>query len=313
MGNVRVLVTGGAGFLGRHLVQTLLTEMDVLSVDRTHDLAPPGLCPGRLHAAACDLLDAAELARLCRAHPLEVIYHLAGTLALPAERNPAMACRVNIEGTANLLEAARLAGARQVVFASSIAVYGAGAEGPITESAPLRPELVYGVTKVAGELLGSRYVGTCGLDFRALRLPSVIGPGRGGESVTGNYSRLVEAARRGEPFEVHLPPETCLPLVYVKDAVAALRALAAAPRARLRQPAYHVTGFAPPLSLGALADAVSRHRPGAVVTFRPDPAAAERVHGLARLRLDDGAARADWDWAPRFDADTMVADFLAGG
>ncbi len=227
MGGARVLVTGGAGFLGRHLVRTLLTETEVLSIDPAHGPAPPGSPPERFHAAACDLLDAAELARLCRAYPLEVVYHLAAVLALPAERDPAMACRVNVEGTANLLEAARLAGVRQVVFASSIAVYGSGAEGPITEAAPLRPELVYGVTKAAGELLGGRYAAACGLDFRALRLPSVIGPGRGGESVTGNYSRLVEAARAGEPFEVHLPPETCLPLVYVKDAVAALRALAA--------------------------------------------------------------------------------------
>jgi len=304
------MVTGAAGFLGRHLAEALLTEGDVIGVDRIAPRTPGTAGRGRFDFVECDLRDAARVTEVCRRDRFDIIFHLAGVLALPAEEDPVAACQANVQGTLHLLEAARRAGIGRVVFASSIAVYGQ-VGGRITEDAPLRPRLMYGVTKVAGEALGGYYTTRHGLDFRALRLPSVLGPGRGGESLTGNYSRLVEAAATGRPFEVPLPPEVALPLVYVKDSVAALRALGAAPRERLRRTAYHLNGFAPPLTLGALADAVRRRLPGTALTFRPDPAVEARVRDLAGLELDDAAARDDWGWTPRFDADLMVADFLA--
>jgi nucleoside-diphosphate-sugar epimerase len=317
----RVLVTGGAGFLGRHLVRALAGEAEVVSAD----LAAPagGSAPAaagdpgvprrpapRVTEVACDVRDGAAVAALVGEARPATVFHLAAVLALPAEADPVLACRVNVEGTLHVLEAARRAGVGRVVLASSVAVYGS-TTGRLTEDAPLRPVLAYGATKVAAEALGAYVAARHGLDVRALRLPSLLGPGRGAESLTGNYSRLVVAAAAGEPFVAPLPPETCLPLAWVGDAVRALRALAAAPAARLGRAAYHVAGFAPPLSLGALADAVRRRRPGAALAFRPDPAVAARVGPLATLDLDDAAARADWGWAPRRDVDGMVAEFLA--
>lgn len=283
----RALVTGGSGFLGRRLAEALAAADDHVS---SLDLAGPA---GTLVA---DLRDADATRKALAAVAPEVVYHLAAVLALPAETDPAHACAVNVQGTVHLLEAARRLGVERVVLASSVAVHD--------------PRLAYGATKVAAEAFARYYAEARGLDVRVLRLPSVVGAGRTGESLTGNLSRLVVAAARGEAFEAPLPPETRLPVLYDKDAALALRALGDATRARLDRTTYEVGGLEPAPSLGDLAEAVRRLLPGARIGFRPDPAVVARAREVAALRIDGRPFESATGFRPAFGLEAMVEDML---
>jgi len=292
---MRTLVTGGAGFLGAALVRALRDAGDDVIA---FDLAPVDGVRGDL-ASWVDVTRAIEAARPDR------IFHCGALLSAIAEADVPRAVRTNADGTFNVLEAARLMGVRQVVFTSTVATYGEGAGDPVSEGAAQRPATIYGVTKVYGERLGEYYASRYGLDFRGVRLPSVVGPGRGATGVSAYSSLMIEEPARGRPYTVPLEQRSAMPILYLDDGVRALLDLSAA--ARPPRHVYNIAGISP--TAAEIAEAVRAAVPAAQIDFDPD-AASQVVLDSWPVAIDDSSARAEWGWTHDRDLQGLVDTFV---
>lgn len=296
---MKIVLTGAAGQIGLELVAALRAA--------GHRVVPTDLNPPDDSWCAVDVTDAGAVHALIDRERPEVVYHLAAILSAKGEANPQLTYRVNQDGTYHLLEACRLSGVRQLIFTSSIAVYGPGVADPTPDDVALAPTTLYGVTKVSGELLGAWYARKYGLDFRGVRFPGLISaslPGGG----TSDYALFmyVDGVRRGG-YEAFCRGDTRIPLMYLDDGVRALIELSAAPRERLQRHIYNVAAFSP--RADEIAASVTRAVPGVQIDFAPDPAR-QAILDSWPCALDDGAARRDWDWQPRFDLEAMTADLV---
>jgi nucleoside-diphosphate-sugar epimerase len=308
-----VLITGGTGFIGAEIARQLVAhgvpEIFVLhrrsNIERLVDIAE------RLNFVQGDLADVGQMTAVIAERQPEVIYHLGAVLTGPGEANPQAAIQTNVVGMVGLLEAARLHGVRQVLFASSIGSYGADIqEKMLTDVTLQRPFTIYGITKVFGEQLGAYYKRKYGLDFRGLRYPSIVGPGVKTPSIVQFTSWVIEECARGNPFTMTVTPETAVPLMYYKDAAQAMIQLGLAPLENIKTVNYLVDGLKPAPTAGQWADSVRRAIPGAAIDFAPDWELQGILDQLLRP-VDDGRARAEWGWQPAYDQAAIVADFLA--
>lgn len=188
---MRVVVTGGAGFLGSHVADHLKSAGHEVIV---YDLAPTD----RHKSIVGDLLNAETLAAACTG--VDAICHLGavGDVYLAAEK-PALAASANVVGTANVCAAALGAGVRRVVAASTWEVYGEPQYQPIDERHPCDPDHPYSITKLAGERIARAYSHLRGLDVIALRLGTAYGTRMRSNSV---FSIFIDRALRGEPITI---------------------------------------------------------------------------------------------------------------
>ena len=174
-----VFVTGAAGFLGQSLINTLIDQgREVLGFDYTSPKDEVlARWKGKAEFHQGDIRDTKLIADLVTASgTVDPILHLAGILTAGCDRDPQSAIGINIGGTTNVLEAALKNGKRQVIFTSTLGVYGKGLPQPVTEDMPIEPDGWYGLTKLAAEQIGLLYVRRYGLDFRAVRFAAVTGP-----------------------------------------------------------------------------------------------------------------------------------------
>jgi UDP-glucuronate 4-epimerase len=229
-----VLVTGGAGFIGSHLVGRLLGEgvWRVFVVDDFNDFYDPALkrrnvapYEGRedfsLHEA--DIRDRAALKRIFGETSFDVIVHLAARAGVrPSLAEPVLYAETNIAGTLNLLELARSSGVRQFVFGSSSSVYGENEKVPFAEDDPVsEPISPYAATKAAGELLCHTYSHLWGLRCVCLRFFTVYGARQRPDLAIHKFARLISA---GEPVPVFGDGTTRRDYTYVDDIIAGVRA-----------------------------------------------------------------------------------------
>ncbi len=306
-----VLITGGSGLIGSTLARMLASDGEqVFVLDRA---AAPArfsgiesnvtLIRGELGTFS-HVLDAVK-----RARPA-VIYHLGAMLSIPANDDPATAFSTNVQGTFHVLEAARLLEVERVRFTSTMATFGIDIEGPsIGDRTLQRPTTLYGTTKVFGELLGRFYATRYGLDFRAVRYPSVVGPGATVPHVSIYNAWAVENAVRGEPYTIFVEPAVRCAVLYFKDAARSLVALDAAPRETAKTRCYTLAGITPVPSAGELASAIKARYPSARLEFKPDPFAMDFHRSLQGLDYDESRARSELGWKPEFSLDGMIADF----
>ena len=192
----RILVTGGSGFIGRHVVSKLRASGAAV---RILDLRPHK--DSSVDIVIGDIADP-ESVRAAFSGGIDAIVHLAGlTSVLRSVECPEPTYRTNVTGTQTLLEAARSTSVSAFVFASSNAVVGGDEAVAIDELSPLRPLTPYGATKAACEMLLSAYTASYGLRCTSLRLTNVYGPGM--EEKDSVVARLVRAARSGSTFEIY--------------------------------------------------------------------------------------------------------------
>lgn len=228
---VRSLVSGGAGFIGSHLVDALVARgEEVVVVDDLSTGRGENIAHAMAHGATlvpADVTDLEAIDRICSGARPERVFHLAAQVDVRVSVNdPGFDARVNVGGTVNVLEAARRAGASSFVFASSCAVYGEPATGdvPLSEDAPTRPGSPYGQAKLAAEGYVSLYRELHGLRGASLRFGNVYGPRQGAVGEGGVISIFCrELAQGGRPTVFGDGTQT-RDFVYVGDVVEALLA-----------------------------------------------------------------------------------------
>jgi UDP-glucose 4-epimerase len=230
----RALVTGGAGFIGGHLVAGLLAEgwkvrvLDDFSSGREANLADVA---DAVEVLRGDVRDEALLTRAVA--DVEVVFHEAALASVPLSvAEPLRTHSVNVDGTLSVLEASRRAGVRRVVYAASSAAYGDGAELPKVETLPANPVSPYALQKYAGELYCALYTSLYGLEAVALRYFNIFGPRQDPKSeYAAVIPRFVCAALAGDGATIFGDGEQTRDFAYVEDAVRANLLAADAERA----------------------------------------------------------------------------------
>ena len=306
----RILMTGAAGQIGSELAQALRARYSASNVLVTDIVKPAG---GLAESGPFELLDVTDrraLGGLIQKFRADTIYHLAALLSASGEKNPQKAWNININGLYNILEAAREGGLLRVFTPSSIAVFGPATPRENTpQETVLDPRTIYGVTKVAGELLADYYVRKFGIDVRGCRYPGIIShqtlPGGG----TTDYAVAIfyEAVKYGR-YTCFLREETRLPMMYMPDCLKCTLDLMEADFSRLRHHAnFNVTAMS--FSAGELAAAIRRHIPSFECRYEPD--FRQAIADSWPASVDDSAAREEWGWKPAYDLAAMTADMLA--
>jgi UDP-glucose 4-epimerase len=289
----RVLVTGGSGFIGRHVVSRLSAEGAVV---RVVDLMPhpdPGV-----DVVIGDIADRAVVQRAFEGGFDSVVHLAAVTSVLRSLEQPELTFATNVAGTAVLLEAARGAGVTSLSFASTNAVTGPMEEPKITERSGLRPLTPYGSTKAAGEMLMSAYTASYGIRCACIRLTNVYGPGM--QAKDSIVARLMRAIRLRTTFEIYGDGTQVRDYVHAHDVVAAMR-LGLTDE---RWSGPMVIGSGRSLSVLEVVDAV-REVSGADIEVRHGPPKAGEMPAVI---VDPSRAHAA-GWSPRY---PTLAEGLVG-
>jgi nucleoside-diphosphate-sugar epimerase len=256
-----------------------------------------------------DCTDGQHLLEVVRRHDVGCIYHLAALLSATSEAKPQVAWSLNMGSLYNVLEVARQYRC-SVFFPSSIGAFGPTTPHDRTPQVTIqRPNTMYGVTKVAGELLCDYYAHRFGVDARGLRLPGLVSNvGVPGGGTTDYAVDIFHQALRYRHYTCFLEAETRLDMMYMPDAVRAMIELMEADQIRLRhRNAYNVTAMS--ITPAELADEIRRHIPAFAMDFHIDPVRQAIADSWPRS-LDDSAAREDWGWLPKFDLASMTSDML---
>ncbi|RNJ49011.1 NAD-dependent epimerase/dehydratase family protein [Methylocystis hirsuta] len=302
----RILVTGARGQIGVELTLALRKRYGAARVVAS-DLAEAQPLDDLYERLDCMQADA--VADLMRRRDIDVVYHLAALLSAVAEDRPQAAWSVNMSGLYNVLEAARRFGC-QVFFPSSIAAFGPSTPRRGTPQITIqRPTTIYGVTKVAGELLCDYYATRFGVDARGLRLPGLVSSAAPPGGGTTDYAvEMFRAAALRKRYSCFLAAETRLDMMYMPDATRAIMELMEAKPERLRfRNAYNVTGMS--VTPREIAAEICKHAPTFAVDYRIDPLR-QAIADSWPQSLDANAAREDWGFAPRFDLAAMTRDML---
>jgi UDP-glucose 4-epimerase len=299
---MRVLVTGGAGFIGSYLVPALLDlDYAVTVFDAATEPAALTAYRSRIDYVRGDLGLAPDLYRAMTTCRPDGVFHLGALLAGPCDDDPMRGFQVNFDSTRVLLDACAAQGVRKFFLASSIAVFGRDAPEPVSDRAVKNPENIYGQTKLASELLLQWYARRRGIDGRALRFTWVFGPGRT-TGITALYSSLIlDAIARGEAIDVPNPDERG-DWLYVKDAVAAMLTLWRADT--IRQRIFNIAGGVH--SIREVVDIARKIRPDARVTLAPSG----QTLSPYPAAYDDSAARRELGWQPGYTIEAAVAEHL---
>ena len=310
---MRVLVTGGAGFIGSHLVERLLFEghvvrvLDDFSSGRRENLAfaKPSAA---LEVIEGDIRDAPSVETAVAG--VDGVFHEAALVSVPRSvENPELSCAVNAHGTVRIFDAARRARVRRVVFASSAAVYGDTATLPVTESEPVRPLSPYGLDKRYTEQLAVLHHALYGLETVPLRYFNVFGPRQDPSSpYSGVISIFVSRLLAGAPITIHGDGEQTRDFVYVDDVVQANMRAMFAP---YPGPSPFNVASGSRTTLNALAASL-----GEIIGVQPSivrgPARAGDIrHSAANISAIRRALAYDPRWTTRAGLEALVASLRA--
>lgn len=306
----RILIIGSVGQIGSELTMRLREVYGANNVvagwrktSPSEDLANSG------PLEKVDATEPERIAEVVKKYRIDTIFNLAALLSAVAEQKPQAAWNLGVNGVYNVLEVAREYNCA-VFFPSSI-----GAFGPTTplDNTPQdtiqRPTSMYGVTKVAGELLSDYYYKRFGLDTRGLRYPGIISnltlPGGG----TTDYAvEIYYAAVKEKKYTCPLPAGTFLDMMYMPDALdAAIQLMEADPAKLTHRNAFNVTAMS--FDPDIIFNAIKKRIPEFVMDYHVDPV----KKGIADSwpnKMDDTCAREEWGWNPKFDLEIMTDDML---
>ena len=305
----RILVTGAVGQIGTELVQALRKKYGRDCVIAAgHKTKPTKEFIDSGPFEYLNVLERDQLEKLVLSNDVGTIYHMASILSAVGELNHQLCYEVNMGGVLNVLEVARIHKLERLITASSIAAFGVGVpRDNAPNDAVLLPTTMYGITKVAGELLGTYYFRKFGVDYRSVRLPGVISsetmPGGG----TTDYSvEMYYAAVEGKRYTCFVREDTVLPMMYMPDAIKSLMDLAEADGLRLKHRVFNVNSMS--FLARELADSITEIIPTFACDYKPDYRQA--IADSWPRSLDDSAAKEEWNWDPTFDLPRMTEDMI---
>ncbi len=305
----RSLITGGFGFIGYHLTNLLLEQGEEVTI---FDVAGGSKLFGdmmdRITLIRGDVGNWSHVLDAVRKSKPDCIYHAGAMLPPGSEQNPQGAFAVNVNGTYNVFEAARMFDVESVLFISTLATYGRDVPPVVPNDAAQHPVNMYGVTKVCCERLGTYYHRRFGLNFRGVRLTPILGMGRVDSAQSAYLYKSVQEAAMDRPYSIYVEPTTSIAVLYVKDAAWGLYDLRNAPEDSLTTRVYNLYGMT--VTGQQLYDAIKLVVPDADLGFKPDEKQIQLVKNLPE-RLDDTVARRDWGWSPRYTLEDAVADFVS--
>ncbi len=304
-----ILITGAAGQIGSELTPKLREIYGKENVVASDIREPSSSLKDGGPYETLDVTDKEKMAGLVKEHEIDTIFHLAALLSATGEMNPQLAWRVNMGGLYNVLDVARELDLTRVFNPSSIAAFGPETPKVLTpQETILRPKTIYGVTKVAGELLGDYYFHKYGVDVRGIRFPGVISnvapPGGG----TTDYAVEIfyEAFKRGH-YECFVKEDTVLPMIYMPDCLKAMFVLMEADISRLdHHTDFNLAGMS--FSAEELAAEIKKHIPEFTVVYKPDYR--QEIADTWPKTIDDSYARKEWGWKPDYDLASMTEDML---
>ncbi len=305
----RILVTGACGQIGSELVPALRERYGAGNVVATdiEETNPELRKDGPFEFM--DVTQRGAIGAVVDRYRVDTIYHLAAILSATGEKKPQLAWDVNANGLYKILEIARERQVTRVFCPSSIAAFGPETPRDNTpQETILRPTTIYGVTKVAGELLGDYYFQRFGLDVRGVRYPGIISsqapPGGG----TTDYAvEIFYEAIKHKRYTCFLKEETVLPMMYMPDCIKATLDVMEADLSQLE----HHTDFnlaAMSFSPAELVAEIQKHIPTFTCDYNPD--FRQAIANSWPRTIDDSAARREWGWEPQYDLATMVEDML---
>lgn len=301
-----ILVTGANGQIGTILTRALRNKHghdNVIASDiikPTYDDSP---------FLMLDILNVQRIREIIEDFEITEIYHLAAILSANGEWNPLKTWNVNLNGFISILDLAREYKLAKVFFPSTIAVHGDTTPKLNTpQNAPLLPNTVYGMSKLAGENWCNYYHQRYNLDVRSLRYPGIIGhdslPGGG----TTDYAvEIFHAAIKEGHYTCFLEPETRLPMMYMDDAMRATLELMNSDSSQIQvRTGYNLTGMS--FTPAELAESIRVHIPEFTIAYKPD--FRQAIADSWSQSIDDTSAREDWGWHPIFNLESMTADMI---
>ena len=306
-----ILIIGATGQIGSELTMLLRKRYGNSHVvaGYIHGAEPKGELAESGPSAVVDITDAPAIADAVRKYDIDTIYNLAALLSAVAEARPQLAWKIGVGGLYNVLEVAREHGCA-VFTPSSIGSFGPDTPHDGTPQDTIqRPQTIYGVTKVTGELLSDYYARRFGVDTRSVRFPgliSYVAPPGGG---TTDYAvDIFYSAVRGEEFRCPIAPGTFMDMMYMPDALrAAILIMETDPTRLVHRNSFNIASmsFDPEIIAAKIRELV----PGFRMVYDVDPLRQSIAESWPNS-LDDSCARAEWDWRPQYDLDAMARDMV---
>ncbi len=313
---MKVLITGGMGVIGAETSRKFVREGHrPLVFARHRDDRLVGDILDKIDFEAGDILDMPRLLGVIKEHKVTHVVHAAAFVGAMSAANPALSIQVNVVGTVNVLEAARLFDVRRVVFTSAKGIYGpfVGDYGPphykpVPEDAPKNPQRIYDSAKLMGEQTVLYYAANFGLDTAVLRFAMTYGPGKTSRhGKMGVTSQIVENPFNGLPFKHPAGAEAKDDFIYNKDSALGIYLATVAEKVPSR--VYNI-GSGKGIGLNDIAAVVRKRLPGARIEIGPGDnflGMPYQPHGV----YDVTRARKELGFEPEYDIDRAIADYIA--
>lgn len=306
-----ILIIGATGQIGSELTMELRRRYgnDHVVAGYIIGSEPKGELKESGPSEVVDVTDGEMIASVVKKYHIDAIYNLAALLSVVAESKPKLAWKIGIDGLWNVLEVARENGCA-VFTPSSIGSFGLSTPHVGTPQDTIqRPQTIYGVSKVTTELLSDYYFHKYGVDTRAVRFPGLISnitlPGGG----TTDYAvDIYYSAVRGEKFVCPIKQGTLMDMMYMPDALnAAIKLMEADPARLVHRNAFNIASmsFAPE----TIFEAIKKEIPSFEIEYNPDPLK-QSIADSWPDSMDDSCARAEWDWKPEYDLESMTKDMI---
>jgi nucleoside-diphosphate-sugar epimerase len=305
----RILVIGAAGQIGSELVPALRDIYGSENVIATGRKTPlPKNIVEKGPVIYLDAINRDSLAKTIYENDIDTIFHMASILSATGEKVPQTAWNTNINGLINVLEIGRSYSIDRIIWPSSIAAFGPSTPRENTPNETiLQPSTMYGISKVAGELLLEYYYNKYELDTRSMRLPGIISsetlPGGG----TTDYAvEIFYEAIKHKKYTCFLKEETRLPMMYMPDCSKCMIDLLEANPSKLKRRVYNVTAMS--FSAGEISAEIKKYIPGFSIEYKPD--FRQAIADSWPISIDDSLARAEWGWNPVYDLPKMTKDMI---